>query len=232
MKPHSYFVIIPTAGIGTRLSAEIPKQYLPILGKPIIEHTLNCFINYAAIEKIMVVLRQDDQHWPHLKLAQHSKIITTLGGAERFHSVLNGLTALEQYAQPLDWVLIHDAVRPCLQPQDIAQLITTLSDHPVGGLLGSPVTNTLKRIGQNNEIIATVDRQELWQAFSPQMFRFGVLKKALQSIIANNQVVTDDAAAVELAGYKPIMVQGRTDNIKITQPLDLALAEFYLSHAT
>jgi 2-C-methyl-D-erythritol 4-phosphate cytidylyltransferase len=150
------------------------------------------------------------------------------GGAERFHSVLNGLRALAGHAAPGDWVLVHDAARPCVRREDIDLLMERLRDHPVGGLLGIPVTDTKKSTDEQGNIIQTVRREGLWRAMTPQMFRYEMLSLALQAVVERGATVTDESAAMEIAGYSPRMVEGHADNIKITRPQDLALAEMYL----
>jgi len=222
-----YFAIVPAAGIGTRMGNNIPKQYLLLQHKPILEHALIPLLNYEPLQKVVVVLHENDKHWQKLSL-NHPKLITITGGIERFHSVFNGLLALQNIAKSHDWILVHDAARPCLQQSDIDKLVHTLKDHPVGGVLGVPIRDTIKKVS-DQQIISTLDRKELWQAYTPQMFRYGLLKKALEFAINNNLIATDEAAAIELIGEKPAMVEGRRDNIKITEPSDLKLAEFYLS---
>ncbi len=223
-----YWVVVPAAGVGARIGAEVPKQYLKLHNKTILEHTLNTLLSYPLFEKILVVLSPDDVHWQTLNFF-HPKLITVIGGAERYHSVLNGLQALEKLADENDWVLVHDAARPCLQHSDIDKLINQLSNHPVGGILAAPLQDTIKQADAQKHIQATLDRKTIWQAFTPQMFRYGLLKNALQTAIQNNQSVTDEASAVELLGEKPVLVEGLRSNIKITTAEDLKLAEFYLA---
>jgi 2-C-methyl-D-erythritol 4-phosphate cytidylyltransferase len=153
---------------------------------------------------------------------------TVTGGAERCHSVLNGLEQLAGTAGVDDWVLVHDAARPCVRRQDIEMLMSRFEDHAVGGLLGLPVADTMKQVDSDSMILKTVERDGLWRALTPQMFRLGPLRDALQQAIASGVMVTDDAAAMEMAGYRARMVEGQADNIKITRPADLQLAEFYL----
>jgi len=228
-KEKNYWAIIPAAGTGYRMGTIQPKQYLHLHGKPIIEHTINRLSSHETIKKIVVVLAPNDTHWPNVTLDHPNKIITTNGGNERCHSVLNGLHALKEYANPDDWVLVHDAVRPCIQHQDIDKLIQQLSNHPVGGLLGIPVKDTLKRIDENGRIIETVDRKNTWHALTPQMFRFNKLQQALENAINNNHAITDEASAIQLSGSTPLMIEGDSTNIKITHPQDLLLAEKYIN---
>jgi 2-C-methyl-D-erythritol 4-phosphate cytidylyltransferase len=226
MQPHTdrFFAIIPAAGSGQRMESAICKQYLPLHGKAIIRHTLDVILNDQRFTKTIVALAENDNDWKKLGL-DHPKLTTVLGGKERYHSVFNALISLEQEANPNDWILVHDAVRPCLHPSDIDNLISVLQDHPVGGLLGIPVRDTLKRVTNDQHVTTTIDRNELWCAYSPQMFRYGILCKALKAVIADGIAVTDEASAIEYLGEKPKMVQGRFDNIKITFADDVKLAE-------
>lgn len=227
-KQAKFWVVIPAAGIGSRFGSTIPKQYLSLNGKPIIEHTLYKFLFHPKIEKIVIVLDSHDVFWQPLRLNHLStKLILTTGGAERCHSVYAGLQALAALADPQDFVLVHDAVRPFVSQTDIDKLIETVGNHPVGGILGSRVRDTLKHINQNNEITNTLARENIWQAMTPQMFRFKLLFQALQQVIMNRQCVSDEAGAIETLGFIPMVVEGRRDNIKITYPEDLALAEKY-----
>ncbi|MCK5876237.1 MAG: 2-C-methyl-D-erythritol 4-phosphate cytidylyltransferase [Candidatus Marithrix sp.] len=219
------WVIIPAAGIGSRMGSECPKQYLQLQGKTILQHTLERF-NLANIAGIVVCIAEHDTYWDELTFPM--QVIRANGGKERCHSVLNGLQVLQQYAQPDDWVLVHDAARPCIRQTDIENLITKLVAHPVGGLLGLPVRDTMKRSDAKSEIVATVEREKLWHALTPQMFRLELLFNALQAVLSNNELVTDEAQAVEKQGLKPLLVTGHADNIKITHPQDLVLAELYL----
>ncbi|HKJ22594.1 MAG TPA: 2-C-methyl-D-erythritol 4-phosphate cytidylyltransferase, partial [Gammaproteobacteria bacterium] len=220
-----YWAVIPAAGIGTRMQMETPKQYLALHGRTILEHTLARFCEHPAITGIIVVLAPEDPYWDGLDIAGHEKITTTIGGVERYHSVRNGLTALRERADEDDWVMVHDAARPCLRHEDIDRLIETLDGHPVGGILAIPVRDTMKRAGEYNEIRETVDREGLWHALTPQMFRLQLLDRCLGEAVATDRLVTDEAQAVETAGHRPLLVPGNPDNIKITHRIDLPLAE-------
>ena len=227
-KPRCW-VVIPAAGIGTRMKMETPKQYLMLRGKTILEHTLQRFLQHDVIQGIVVALAPHDPYWEKLTVAAHEKIHITEGGAERYHSVLNGLNALKDHAEEDDWVLVHDAVRPCLREEDIDLLINSLIDHPVGGILAIPVRDTMKRVGDNQAIHETVDREGLWHALTPQMFRLNILEQAISAAVNSNDMVTDEAQAIERLGKQPLLVSGNPDNIKITHPSDLPLAELFLS---
>lgn len=224
-----YFVLIPAAGTGTRIGADKPKQYLMLDKQTILEHTIGQFLSHPRIDKIVVGIYPGDVFWHMLPISQHEKIITVPGGASRTETVLNGLLYLQTLAHADDWILVHDAVRPCLHLTDIDKLITQLQNHPVGGLLASPEPNTLKKILPDNLVGETISRENIWQALTPQMFRFGKLLPAIQAAIDRNQAITDESQALELRGERPVIVEGRRDNIKITYPDDLRLAEMILN---
>lgn len=225
MSVSKYWVIIPAAGIGARIHADKPKQYLLLKNKPILTHVVNLFSSLHQIEKVVVVLNAKDHWWPTLKLQHPEKILTAIGGQERVHSVLLGLQFLSDFVDPNDFVLVHDAARPCLQADDITRLLFELKNHPVGGLLGLPVVDTLKKVDEHNNVIETISRADSWQAQTPQCFRYGLLKSAIEKALSEHQIVTDESSAIENAGLKPKMIFGNTNNIKITFPEDLTLAE-------
>jgi 2-C-methyl-D-erythritol 4-phosphate cytidylyltransferase len=211
-----------------------PKQYLHLLGQPILQHTLERLC-LSRIVGIVVCLAEEDAYWENLTLP--IPVIRVGGGAERCHSVLNGLQVLRQRAQPDDWVLVHDAARPCVRQADIEKLMTQLAFHPVGGLLAVPVRDTMKRAVLSSasnshqgeiEIVETINREGLWHALTPQMFRLETLYNALQSVLSSGELVTDDAQAIERLGLCPVLIEGHADNIKVTHPQDLSLAELYL----
>jgi 2-C-methyl-D-erythritol 4-phosphate cytidylyltransferase len=211
------------------MGAASPKQYLPLRGKTVLEHTMARVVGHPRIAATVVVIAAGDGQWPRIATGfAEPSLLVTHGGAERHHSVLNGLRALAGHAAPQDWVLVHDAARPCVRREDIDALMESLHGHPVGGLLGIPVADTMKRADEQGNVIETVRREGLWRALTPQMFRYEMLSRALQAILDRGAAVTDEAAAMEAAGYSPRMVEGHADNIKITLPRDLALAEMYL----
>jgi 2-C-methyl-D-erythritol 4-phosphate cytidylyltransferase len=211
------------------MGGEIPKQYLPLCGRRIIDHTLARLLSHPAISAVYVALSDEDIYWETCEYYNHPKVIRTGGGEERYHSVLNALRSIAHDADGGDWVLVHDAARPCLPESDLNRLIERLSDHPVGGLLGVPVSDTLKRVDSENGIVATVSRDRLWRAFTPQMFRLGLLVASIETAIQRGTHITDEAGAVELSGYRPLLVEGEATNIKITHPDDLQLARHYLA---
>ena len=223
------WVVIPAAGAGRRMGAAIPKQYLDLAGLPVLEHSLRLFLDHPRIRGLAVALDPTDERWDGLPSARHPVVLRVPGGSERCHSVLNALDALAGRAERDDWVLVHDAARPCLRRADLDRLIATLDGHPVGGLLGIPVRDTMKAADAGGEVQRTVPREGLWHAFTPQMFRLGPLQEALTRALAAGQLVTDDASAMELAGLRPLLVEGHADNLKITRPEDLPLAHFYLT---
>ena len=228
------WAILPAAGIGRRMGSTIPKQYLTIDGVPLILHSLRRLSAVSEIQKIIVVIHPEDNRWAKLQESIveefENRIITVMGGDERYQSVLNGLTAVTELAASDDWVLVHDAVRPCIRTSDIENLISKVSLHPVGGLLGSAVDNTLKKVGADLSVIETVDRESYWNALTPQMFRFAALKESIEAVVASGEQVTDEAAAMEVAGFKPIMIAGNKDNIKITVESDLVWASQILKN--
>ncbi len=211
------------------MAAAVPKQYLQLHGQTVIEHTLSRLCSHPQISGVVVAISSGDEHWQQLDLTGYNNIHVAEGGAERCHSVLNGLQLLSGIADANDWVLVHDAARPCIHHADISHMIDVLKDHPVGGLLGLPVADTMKRTSGDDDVLETVCREHLWRALTPQMFRLGQLQLALQSALADGFLVTDDASAIEHISLQPRMIAGRGDNIKITRPEDLSLAEMYLA---
>lgn len=216
-----FHVLIPAAGNGSRMVSEIPKQYLPLLGTPLITHCLKTFIQNTRITSINVILSEQDVHWVQCDIAPTPKLnVYHCGGATRATTVLNGLNAMHQVGDE-DWVLVHDAARPGLTNDLLNRLLDDLQDDAVGGLLAIPLADTLKRADKSDRVIKTEPRVDLWQAQTPQMFRYGLLKKALQQA---GGAPTDEAQAVEALGLQPKLVAGELRNLKITYPQDLALA--------
>lgn len=228
MGSERYWAAIPAAGAGARMGAGLPKQYLSLLGRPIIAHSLAIFCDHPRIAGVVVALATDDGHWERLGLDALAKVQVTPGGAERCHSVLAALQRLATRAHPEDWVLVHDAARPCLRSTDVDRLIAAGTGHPVGALLGLPVRDTMKRADLGKQVVETVPRSGLWHALTPQMFRLGMLAEALSRSIAQGVLVTDEAEAMERAGLHPLLVEGHADNLKVTHPEDLAMAEALL----
>ena len=222
----NYWAVVPAAGSGRRFSSSSPKQYALLRDRPVLSHTLSNLLAVPQLSALVLVHGAEDSVWQSLPEIQHKKMLSAVGGEERVDSVRNGLLALADRAQANDWVLVHDAARPCCFVEDITALINALADHPVGGLLAVPVTDTVKRVNPQQEVIETVDRSSLWRAQTPQMFRYGVLLDALHQ--AKGLMITDEAQAIERLGLQPLLVKGNPANIKITHQDDLPLAEFYL----
>lgn len=225
----STWAIIPAAGIGRRMRSKVPKQYLNLNGRPIIETSLARIGSLSYVSQLVVMLNPEDSIWPTLGLEKNPRIVCQFGGENRYQTVLYGLRYLRSMAADDDWVLVHDAARPCVRRKDVDNLLQQIADHPVGGLLGAPVDNTMKLVDENQEVISTVDRVNVWSALTPQVFRFRLLLEALEAVDKSQKTVTDEATAVELLGYRPKMVLGNRDNIKITHPNDLSLAAQILS---
>lgn len=231
-----YYALVPAAGSGTRSGAEMPKQYLPLGGAPLLFQTLLSLCAAPQIECVWVVLAPDDDYWEerdeHWKRLAPKLKPLYCGGATRAQSVRNGLEAVAEAGMPVrdeDWMLVHDAARPCLDSRTLERLLTTVGDDPVGGLLAVPLADTLKRgseaqSGEAPRVEATLPRERLWQAQTPQMFRFGILRAALERA----PEVSDEAGAVEACGYAPLLVTGSPSNLKVTWPGDLELAELLL----
>ncbi len=220
------WAIVPAAGIGARMNAPLPKQYLPLAGATVIEITLRKLLATVAVDGVWVAIAPHDEHFHRLPISRQTGVVE--GGSERAHSVFNVLQSLTGQADPEDWVLVHDAARPCVRPDSIARLIATTSASPHGAILAAPVADTLKQESAGR-IMRTVSRRHLWQAHTPQLFRLGLLHRALGEALTAGDTVTDEASAVERLGMQPLIVPDARDNIKITQPEDLPLAEFILS---
>lgn len=213
--------IVPASGVGSRMNALLPKQYLTIQGKTILEHSLQRFLDHEQIAQIIVAVSETDPYYSNIELLKHPKITVVFGGETRAHSVFNALNVADENA----WALVHDAARPCLKRSDIDKILQIERDH--GGILATPAVDTMKR-ANGTTITHTEDRSTLWHALTPQFFKVGLLRDALKSAFEQNLTITDEASAMEFAGYSPQLVAGRSDNLKVTRPEDLALAEFYL----
>lgn len=222
-----FHVLIPAAGSGSRMGAELPKQYLPLLGRPLISRTLKVFASSPRIASINVILSTDDADWQRLMPALHAKVkVWRCGGETRAATVLNGLKAMQDDVDENDWVLVHDAARPGLNQALLDRLLDSLQADSVGGLLAIPLADTLKRADTENRVANTEPRESLWQAQTPQMFRYAMLKEALERAAG---APTDEAQAIEALGYKPKLVPGELRNLKVTYPQDLAIAEAILN---
>jgi 2-C-methyl-D-erythritol 4-phosphate cytidylyltransferase len=225
-----YVALLPAAGVGARMEADTPKQYLPILGRPMLWHALRVFERAPRIVRIHVILSPQDVWWSAHDWRGFDKLsVLRCGGASRAETVLNGLDAIAGDCDPDDWVLVHDAARPCLSDAMLARLMDALAADPVGGLLAVPVADTLKRALVDADRCAraeaTVPRAGLWQAQTPQMFRHGLLSRALR---AAGSTVTDEASAIERLGLRPRLIESDARNLKVTYPPDIELAGLIL----
>ncbi len=231
--PTRFAVVVPAAGVGKRMQTHHPKQYLSLHGKTILEHTVANLLAHPALELVVIAVSDGDEYFSELSLAKADNVVRVSGGQERVDSVLSGLQYLSQHhAEQYPWVLVHDAARPCLTQQDVSALIEQCQQAQCGGILATPVRDTMKRARSGSaHIESTVDRDNLWHALTPQMFPLAELKHALLDGLEQQSIITDEASAMEAIGYQPILVKGRADNIKVTQPEDLALAEFFLSQS-
>lgn len=221
-----YWAVLPAAGIGSRFGTGVPKQYSRLLGQTVMQHSVEriCQLPLAGC---VLALHADDQTARSLSFSQPALLHWVIGGGERMDSVLAALHYLAAYADDDDWVLVHDVARPCILATDLQQLLQQLAHEPVGGLLAVPVRDTLK-LAQQQQVIKTIPRDQLWQCQTPQMFRFGILLKALEQAKVHQQLVTDEASAIELLDLPVKLVSGSSSNIKITYPEDLALASAIL----
>jgi 2-C-methyl-D-erythritol 4-phosphate cytidylyltransferase len=220
--------VVPAAGRGTRVGGHCPKQYLPLAGRPLIEHTLERLAAHPQIAGLLVTLGAHDAHWPGIAELNGKPVLTAAGGAERSDSVLAGIDALPATVGQDDFVLVHDAARPCVRLADISALIERGRARD-GGLLGAPLRDTLKRADASGCSAQTEPRDQRWRAFTPQMFRRGQLAAALRKAAGDGRAVSDEAMAMELAGYAPLLVEGAEDNIKVTTATDFPLAAYLLS---
>jgi 2-C-methyl-D-erythritol 4-phosphate cytidylyltransferase len=222
-----FHVIIPAAGSGSRMGADAPKQYLSLNGKSLIQHVIKVFDQATKINSIHIVLSEGDAHWRSTYLNLSSKAqVHYCGGGTRSATVLNGLQAIESQVDSDDWILVHDAARPGLSNLLLNQLLSALEHDAVGGLLALPLADTLKRADNEQRVAETLPRTDLWQAQTPQMFRYATLKKALTTF---NGSATDEAEAIEALGLKPKLVTGELRNLKVTYPQDLAVLSALLN---
>lgn len=222
--PATYTAIVPAAGIGSRMAADRPKQYLALAGRTVLEHTLQRLLAHPQIGEVIVATAAHDRWFSQLAIAQHPRVQQVIGGAERANTVLNALAGVNT-----DWVLVHDGARPCLHQADLDAVLSA-GRQPQGAILASRVRDTMKRGDGQGAIKESVPRDELWHALTPQCFHTATLRQALSDALAAGVTITDEASAMEWAGFKPHLVEGRSDNIKITRPEDLALAQFFLGN--
>ncbi|WP_312746192.1 2-C-methyl-D-erythritol 4-phosphate cytidylyltransferase [Cedecea neteri] len=221
--------VVPAAGIGSRMQTECPKQYLHIGDKTILEHAVASLMAHPRVGQVIVALSPNDTYFSSLPLATHPRVTVVTGGKQRADSVLAGLQA----AGDAEWVLVHDAARPCLHRDDLDNLLAITTSSKVGGILAAPVRDTMKRGEPGKGLIAhTVDREDLWHALTPQLFPLELLRSCLLRALDEGATITDEASALEYCGFHPELISARADNIKVTRPEDLALAAFYLTRLT
>jgi 2-C-methyl-D-erythritol 4-phosphate cytidylyltransferase len=218
------WAIVPAAGRGERFGGGLPKQYVRVLGRPVLSWSLSALLAETSVAAIVVAIAAGDRRFARIPEARDPRVRACRGGDRREGSVANALESLAGEARDEDWVLVHDAARPCLRPADVQALLAGVGDDPVGGLLAVPLGDTLKVAGADRRSERTVPREGLWRALTPQMFRYGVLRRALALCRDRARTVTDEAAAIEALGLRPLLVQGHGDNIKVTHPEDRALA--------
>jgi len=231
MTSNSLYAVVPAAGIGSRMGADIPKQYLVVQGQTILQHTLAKLSTFSELEKIIVPISENDQWFVDQPISKHEKVQTCKGGSERFESVLNGLDhLLKQGADENAWVMVHDVARPCFQLSDLKNLFARRSEQ--GAILALEVRDTMKRTDATGAIVKTVDRKNLWHALTPQLAPLGLLHRAISTCIQDGVAITDEASALEYIGLNPKTIAGHPSNIKVTRPEDLELAEFFLSHTS
>lgn len=220
--------IVPAAGVGKRMKAHCPKQYLKVDQLTVIERTVNTLLQNKTIDHVIVVISEEDGYFGQTNLAENSKVTTVFGGKERVDSVLAGLLAIPEHSY--QWCLVHDAARPCVLNSDIDMLIEKCQTDNIGGLLAYPVRDTMKRSTDDQLVEHTVTRDQLWHALTPQMYKVSELTQAIEHSLINNLVVTDESSAIEALGLPSQLIESSSDNIKITRPDDLAHAQFILSH--
>jgi len=224
-----YWGIIPASGVGQRMGGELPKQYLTLHDKTLLQHAIERMVNHPRIAGVVVAVAATDDRWRALENSFGDQVHWVTGGVERHNSVLNALCALSKIAPPDAWALVHDAARPCLRSDDIDHLIDEVErDSVIGGILATPVSDTMKRVNQTGGIVETVNRNGLWRALTPQMFGVEMLIAAIEYAMKQDFPITDEASAIESLGHSPKVVAGHPDNIKITIPQDLELAHLYL----
>ncbi|MCV2518512.1 MAG: 2-C-methyl-D-erythritol 4-phosphate cytidylyltransferase [Candidatus Lightella neohaematopini] len=220
--------IVAAAGIGKRMNISIPKQYLTIANKTVLEHVVDKLLLVQCIKNIIIVINSNDYYFNKLPLSKNNRLTIIHGGTSRFYSIINAL----RYINYTKWVLVHDAVRPCLHQDDLYKLLLITNYSTIGGILATPVINTIKVVNTNNNIKLannTLNRSRLWQALTPQIFNFELLKYCFEQILKKNILITDESSALEYFGYKPIIIHGRSDNIKITSKSDITFIKNYFS---
>lgn len=226
------WAVLPAAGTGSRMGGDLPKQYMQVAGATLLEHSLRALLNCEQLAGVVVALHAGDSRAAALAVFQDPRVQTVIGAEQRSGSVLAGLDALASTAAPQDWVLVHDAARPCLQLQDIARLIAAVTASGTGGILAEPIVDTVKQTTHNALVVRTLDRATLWRAQTPQMFRLDELRRALAQVQERGLAVTDEASAMEMAGYPVQLIAASAGNLKVTVAADLPLAAWYLQAHT
>jgi len=222
------WAVVPAAGRGERFGGSSPKQYVTLDGRPMLSWTLSALLAEPSIAGVMVAIAQSDRRWYRLAESKDPRVGCCLGGASRAESVALALQALGPLASGEDWVLVHDAARPCLAREDLRALLRAIERDPVGGLLAHPASDTLKRADEEGRAEETLPREGIWRAQTPQAFRYGLLCRSLALCRERGRMVTDEASAVEAMGLRPRLVRGRGDNLKVTSREDLSMAEAVL----
>ncbi len=223
------WAIVPAAGVGARMQTDRPKQYLSVGGKTILEHSLSALLEFDMVAGVQLCLSAQDGYWADIDF-QHERLLPIVdGGERRADTVLAGLKALEKHVREDDWVMVHDAARPCITSALLTRLVDSVMESDVGGILATPVADTLKQTEQGGVIHKTIDREMLWSAQTPQMFRYALLVNCLEKALADNLQITDEASALEASGYQPMLVPSSRHNIKVTYPEDIAWVEYILA---
>lgn len=227
------YLVVPASGVGTRMQSSISKQYLQLdNGLSVLDQTLSTLLNIKKIKGCVVAISEQDNLFSSSQFYNHSKLLAiATGGKERYHSVINALNSLRPFVKDNDWILVHDAARPCIKAEDVENLIQQLENQKIGGLLATKVVDTIKK-SSHQMVESTIERSNLWQAQTPQMYRFGILLHALNTAYNDGINVTDEASAIEHLGLDSLLVESSKTNIKITSPDDLALANFYLNNSS
>lgn len=224
--------VIPAAGIGRRMGVEVPKQYLRIAGRTLLEHAAAALLAADDLQRLVIAHHPDDSILSTLPLAVNSRVQLVVGGDERAVSVLAAMEVLTDLAADDDWVMVHDAARPCIHPSVVQMMLEELADHVVGGILAQPLSDTVKQADATGSIENTLPRERLWRAQTPQVFRYRALLDALRKSSQRGIFATDEAMAMERMGHRPRLIEGPASNIKVTFPEDLTLAAWYLERAT
>ena len=228
MSDNKIWCVVPAAGVGQRMAADIPKQYLPLQNATILDITLHRLQASKEIDEIVIAINPNDQRWQQQYAPLYPDIHTVTGGSSRADSVLNAIQWIKSQTTSNDWVLVHDAARPCITSSDISKLLELTSTDAIGGLLATAMTDTVKQASAG-KVDATLQRDSLWRAFTPQLFKIDLLEKALTAAKNNSIDVTDESSAIEQLGFQPVIVQGRADNIKITSAVDLQMANYIIN---